>query len=153
MNKKIRQSLTVFMALLVLLSSTGFGFIEHECMMRGKSLQLLTEKKANTGNKKVSSCCAKSKAPKEAKGTFFKKTDCCKESQKFEKLDVPSQTSQIQAKFIKNLFAGITWSATSFVFQQAEWTSPSIQSASDLISFSSRLHGRSMLSFIQSFLI
>lgn len=153
MNKKLRQSLTVFMALLVLLSSTGFGFIEHECMMRGKSLQLLTEKKAGDSTKKVSSCCAKSKAQKEAKGTFFKKTACCKESQKFEKVDVPSQTSQIQAKFVKNLFAGIIWSATSFVFQQAEWTLPSNVHTTDLLSFSSRLHGRSMLSFIQSFLI
>lgn len=153
MNKKLRQSLTVFMALLVLLSSTGFGFIEHECMMRGKSLQLLTEKKVGDSAKKVSSCCAKSKAQKEAKGTFFKKTDCCKESQKFEKVDVPSQTSQIQAKFIKSLLAGITWSATSYVFQQAEWTLPSNVHTTDLLSFSSRLHGRSMLSFIQSFLI
>jgi recombinational DNA repair protein (RecF pathway) len=153
MNKKLRQSLTVFMAMLVLLSSTGFGFIEHECMMRGKSLQLLSQKKAVNSAEKVSSCCAKSKVQKESKGTFFKKTDCCKESQKFEKLDVPSQSSQIQAKFIKNLLAGITWSATSFTFQQAEWILPTYRYSTDILSFSSRLHGRGMRSFIQSFLI
>jgi hypothetical protein len=154
MKNKLHQSLTIFMAILVLLSSTGFAFIEHECMMRGKSVQFLVEKKADSENKKaVSSCCAKSKVQKESKGTFFKKTDCCKENQKFEKLDVPSQASSKHAKFIKILANGILWSATSFIFLQAEWSVPDSVHSSDIISFSSLLHGRSMLSFVQSFLI
>ena len=154
MKNKLHQSLTIFMAMLVLLSSTGFAFIENECMMRGKSLQFLAEKKADSDTKKVvSSCCAKSKALKESKGTFFKKTDCCKESQKFEKLDVPSQASQFHAKFVKALADGVIWSSTSFTFLQAEWNYPVPALSSDTISFSSLFHGRSMLSFVQSFLI
>lgn len=151
MKKNLHQSLTIFMAMLVLLSSTGFAFIEHECMMRGKSLQFFTEKKDDAA-KKVASCCAKSKVKEDSKGTFFKKTDCCKESHKFEKVDVPSQGTQL-TKWIKALSDGVVWSATSFQFLQAEWITPSFAHSANILSFSSLFHGRSMLSFVQSFLI
>lgn len=153
MQRKIHQSLTVFMVFLILLSSTGFGFIEHECMMRGKSVQFLAEKQTGTDKKKaVSSCCAKSKVQKESKGTFFKKTDCCKDNTKFEKVDVTSSLAQIQAKALKVMSDGIIWSSQSFVFIVSEWILPSDESFLS-ISFSSLLHGRSMLVFVQSFLI
>lgn len=154
MQKKIHQSLTIFMAFLILLSSTGFGFIEHACMMRGKSVKFVSESKTESfKTKAVSSCCAKSKALKEAKGTFFKKTGCCKENQKFEKLDVTSSFSQMLAKSFKALTDGVLWFSKSFVFIIAEWNFPSSIQSSQSISFSSLFHGRSMLSFIQSFLI
>jgi len=142
------------MAILILLSSTGFAFIEHECMMRGKSMKLVSEQNSKSeSGKSVSSCCAKSKALKEAKGTFFKKTSCCKDSQKFEKLDVTTSFSQILSKLLKAEATGILWAVTSFSFIIAEWNLPSDSQSSRSISFSSLFHGRSMLAFIQSFLI
>ena len=142
------------MAFLILLSSTGFGFIEHACMMRGKSVKFVSESKTDSfKTKAVSSCCAKSKALKESKGTFFKKTSCCKENQKFEKLDVTSSFSQMLTKSFNALADGVLWSSKAFIFIVAEWNFPAPAKSSQIISFSSLLHGRSMLSFIQSFLI
>lgn len=142
------------MAFLVLLSSTGFVLTERQCtMMNGESMQLVGKSGENSSKPKVvSSCCAKSAALKMAKGTFFKKTACCKESQKLEKLDVASGNSQLLAKLLKSVATGVTWSVTRYQFIQAEWMLPAPSFSPD-ISFSSRLHGRSMLAFIQSFLI
>lgn len=142
------------MAFLILLSSTGFRFIEHECMMRGKSVKFASENKNDEfKTKAVSSCCAKSKALKESKGTYFKKTDCCKENQKFEKIDVSSSISQMLAKSFKAMADGNFWAVKSFTFLLAEWILPSPLHSLQTTSFSSLFHGRSMLSFIQSFLI
>lgn len=154
MKNKLHRSITIMMAFLILLSSTGFALTEHQCMMMGsKSKQLVTSKKDDSCKPKaVSSCCAKSQQLKNAKGTFFKKTDCCKESQKLEKLEVASIDNHVLAKLLKSFATGITWSATRYQFILAEWALAPPAAAPD-ISFSSRLHGRSMLAFIQSFVI
>ena len=154
MKNNLHRSVTILMAFLVLLSSTGFAFTEHQCMMRGKSVQFVSDKKSESCKPKVvSSCCAKSKALKEAKGTFLKKTDCCKENQKFEKLDVFSNHAQLFAKWLKTFHDGIFWKVNSFAFLQSEWISPDDQESAPHLSFSSLLHGRSMRCFIQSFVI
>jgi len=154
MKNKLHRSITVLMAFLVLLSSTGFVLTERQCaMMGGKSMQLVGKSKVNSCKPKVvSSCCAKSAAMKMTKGASYKKTACCKESQKLEKLNVASVDSQLLAKLLKSVATGVTWSVTRYQFIRAEWTLPAPSFSPD-ISFSSRLHGRSMLTFIQSFLI
>lgn len=154
MKNKLHRSITILMAFLVLLSSTGFVLTERQCaMMGGKSMLLVGKsKKSSCKPKVVSSCCAKRAAMKMAKGTSVKKTACCKESQKLEKLEVAASNAPLHSKVIKAVSAGITWSVTRFLFIRAEWTLPSSPDAPGL-SFSSRLHGRSMLAFIQSFLI
>jgi len=143
------------MAFLVLLSSTGFGFIEHQCMMRGKSVQFVSESKVKSDGRKIaSSCCEKSRALKESKGTFFKKTDCCKDNQKFEKVDAVSVQGPALVKSMKVFAGDLLWSMQSFRFIISEWTNPGAYvSSNKIISFSSLFHGRSMLSFVQSFLI
>ncbi|MBO9616743.1 MAG: hypothetical protein J7619_28915 [Dyadobacter sp.] len=155
MKNKLHQSITILIALLVLLSSTGFVLTERQCAVMGsKSMQLIGKSKENFSKPKVtSSCCAKRAAAlKMAKGTFFEKAACCKESKKLEKLEVASVHSQLLAKLLKSVATAVTWSVTRYQFIQAEWTLPSAPFSPD-ISFSSRLHGRSMLAFIQSFLI
>ncbi|KAA6436665.1 hypothetical protein FEM33_21220 [Dyadobacter flavalbus] len=154
MKNNLHRSVTILMAFLVLLSSTGFAFTEHQCMMRGKSVQFVSDKKPESCKPKVvSSCCAKSKLLKEAKGTFFKKTDCCKDNQKFEKLDVLSGNAQLLAKWLKSFQEGIFWKVNSYAFLQSEWIFPDHEEIAFHKSFSSLLHGRSMRCFIQSFLI
>jgi hypothetical protein len=154
MKNKLHRSITILMAFLVLLSSTGFVLTERQCaMMGGKSVQLVGKSKEESCKPKVmASCCAKSAAMKISKGKSFQKTACCKESQKLEKLEVASANSQLTAKLLKSVATGVTWTVTRYQFIQAEWTLPSPSFSPD-ISFSSRLHGRSMLAFIQSFLI
>ncbi|WP_342088989.1 hypothetical protein [Dyadobacter sp. OTU695] len=154
MKNKLHRSITILMAFLVLLSSTGFVLTDRQCaMMGGKSMQLVGKSKVNSCEPKVvSSCCAKSAAMKMAKGTIIKKTACCKETQKLEKLQVASVDAQLLAKLLKSVATGVTWSVTRYQFIQSEWMLPAPSFSPD-ISFSSRLHGRSMLAFIQSFLI
>jgi len=142
------------MAVLVLVSSTGFGLIERQCIMRGMSVKFISEKKTDScGKKTVSSCCAKSKALRETGRTFFKKMDCCKDQQKFEKVDVVSLVAQMHAKALKMISDGDLWSVQSFVFLSQEWIYPPAGSSDDILSFSSLFYGRSMLSFVQTFLI
>ncbi|MCF0050362.1 hypothetical protein LXM25_09855 [Dyadobacter sp. LJ53] len=154
MKSNLHRSITVFMAFLVLMSSTGFAFIEHQCLVRGKSVQVVKDlKKDASENMAGSSCCAKSKKLKEAKGTFFKKTDCCKESQKFEKLQVTTSGVHELAKLLK------TWNADQLFFVPRGFLTLIEQAIganappSPDISFSSRLHGKSMRYAIQSLLI
>jgi len=154
MKSNLHRSITVFMACLVLMSSTGFAFIEHQCMVRGKSVQVVKELKSGSSESMAgSSCCAKSKKLKEANGTFFKKTDCCKESQKFEKLQVTTSGAYELAKLLKS------WSAEpqfftshGFLFLVEQEISANAPPSPD-ISFSSRLHGKSMRYAIHSLLI
>jgi hypothetical protein len=152
MKSNLHRSITVFMAFLVLMSSTGFAFIEHQCMVRGKSVQVVTDLKKDA-SRAGSSCCAKSKKLKEAKGTFFKKTDCCKESQTYEKLEVTTSGVHKLAKLFK------TWSAEQLPFVPRGFL-PLIGQATGAnappnpdISFSSRLHGKTMRYAIRSLLI
>lgn len=154
MKSNLHRSITVFMAFLVLMSSTGFAFIEHQCLVRGKSVQVVKELKTDSSESMVgSSCCAKSKKLKEAKGIFFKKTDCCKESQKFEKLQVTTSTTHELAKLLKSWNAEplflVPTGFLSIIEQETGANAPPIPD----ISFSSRLHGKSMRYAIQSLLI
>lgn len=135
------------MAFVVLTASTGFGFIEHSCMMRGKSLQLAAVSKACKG------CPVSKKESTDSKTPVIKKTDCCKEDASFEKVDVVSSASQLVAKILKSMADAVV-SAVRFTFiLLAEWLLPLSGSSASAVSFSSLYHGRSMLSFVQTFRI
>ena len=117
-------------------------------------MKFVSEKKADSCKEKVvSSCCAKSKAAQDSNKKFFKKTDCCKDQQKFEKVDVVSSLASFQTKALKVLTDGMLWSVQSFVFLSQEWVYPPVASSDTVITFSSLFHGRAMLSFVQTFLI
>lgn len=154
MKSNLHRSITVFMAFLVLMSSTGFAFIEHQCLVRGKSVQVVKDlKKDASAEMSGSSCCAKSKALKEAKGTFFKKTDCCKESQTFEKLEVTTSATHQLITLLKawktNPHFFVSYNFLSFLELEIAANAP----PSPDVSFSSRLHGKTMRYAIRSLLI
>jgi len=154
MKSKLHRSITVFMALLVLMSSTGFAFIEHQCMVRGKSVQVVADlHKDSSKDKSGSSCCAKSKKLKEAKGTFFKKTDCCKESQTFEKLEVASSDGHQLTKLLKTWHTHHSFSPSSNSLPLIKWEVAANAPPSADNSFSSLFHGKTMRYAIQSLLI
>lgn len=140
----------VVMALVVLLSSTGFGLVEHECMMRGKTVQLIS-----LGEAQGCQMCTKKTAvaPQKLTTPVFKKKACCEEDQKHHKVEVVSSVSQASAKVfkVKDIPADVAVQL-SFLLAQLE-PEATTTASSDLLSFSSRFYGRSMLSFVQSFLI
>lgn len=141
------------MAFLMLFSSVGFAFVEHQCMMRGKSVKVVSQMQHKGKDKKNFSCCAKSKSAKSEKGTFFKKAGCCKDSQKTENVQLVSAQSSNLAKFLKVSSGDTLFIQQVFAFLQAEWQARSFVPAGFAHSFSSVFHGRSMLIFVQSFLI
>jgi hypothetical protein len=140
---------TILMAMVVLLSSTGFGLVEHNCMMSGKSVQLVSlgESSGCQGCKKVTSA-----THEEASYPVFKKKACCDESQKHEKIEVVS-VSPASVKILKSAVNPAAFFSQSFRATLGNLQSIAVGQSYLLSSFSSLHYGRAMLSFVQSFLI
>lgn len=149
-KNKLYRMFAVVMALVVLLSSTGFGLVEHQCMVRGKTVQLVSLGEAHG----CQMCAKKAVAESHEQGLpVFKKKACCEENQRHQKVEVVSSVSQSSVKVFKakELPANVA-AQVSFLLAQVV---PEVTTAtsSDFLSFSSRFYGRSMLSFVQSLLI
>lgn len=148
MKTTLRNCFTIFMALLILTASTGFGVIEHHCMMRGKSLHLAALQKEG-----AKGCQQEhSKFPISDK-TSFQKQDCCNDDQSYENIDVSSSLTQWVAKILKVVSDAFIDALVAVFKAIISLFSSSPDSSSSLSSFSSLFHGRSLLSFVQSFLI
>jgi hypothetical protein len=86
----------IFMAIVVIVSSTGFGLVEHSCTLKGKSTAF---------HKSATGCCAKHAPKSPVKNQAqVKKTACCSENEKYENIEYSSSASQIIAKFIQKTF-------------------------------------------------
>ena len=139
------------MAFVVLLSSTGFGLVEHSCMMSGKSVELAALKKESTG---CSSCVKKVEARADKSShPVFKKKACCEENHTFQKLDVVTSTSSV-AKILKNSpqVDAISGEALRYLSAFLPVLLPP-SSTSSFPPFFPKFYGRTMLSFVQCFLI
>lgn len=143
-----RRFLAFFMALVVLTASTGFGVVEHHCILRGKSLYL-----AAFDKKKCGSCVSIKESETPAGQTIIKKRTCCEDQQRYENVEVTSSVTQWVAKLLKTT---ADWAIETFVavFKVVfEFFLPASVGSSSVYSFTSFFHGRSLLSFVQSFLI
>lgn len=139
------------MAFVVLLSSTGFGLVEHSCMMSGKSVELAALKKESTG---CSSCVKKAEVRTEQSShPVFKTKACCEEDHTFQKLDVVTSTSST-AKILKNSpqADAISGEALRYLSSFLPFLLPP-SSTSSFPPFFPKFYGRTMLSFVQCFLI
>jgi hypothetical protein len=151
-QNKLYRVFAAVMAVVVLLSSTGFGVVEHSCMMSGKSVDMVAA--LTTPSLGCQACVKKPAAePRQAGQSFFKKKACCEESQTYQKIEIVSSLTQASAKVLKakDLSADVAF-PLSFLFSQ--WQPDTVPvSLPAFFSFSSRYYGRSLLSFVQSFLI
>lgn len=113
MKKLLFKILNVFLAVVVLLSSTGFGLVEHSCTVKGKTTSL---------HKSKTFCCAKhsSKAPTKQNQTQLKKGACCSEDQRYENVEYSSSLSQITAKFVQKTIDGLKAVVYEFVVKVLE---------------------------------
>jgi hypothetical protein len=143
MKKAIFRIFNVMMAAVVLLSSTGFGLVEHSCIVKGKQTSL---------HKSRVNCCNKtSQKDSSPQKTTVKKSKCCTEKEKYENIDYSSSASQSVAKFVQ---IGLDWTKTlvySFLKTIVEEILDNISSKNN--SSSPPSDGRTILIFIQSFLI
>ncbi len=93
-----------WLAILVLLSSTGFGMVEHWCLMRGHTKTMLAVQKSCAEPCQATALMA----PMSGEPTV-KKAACCKTSLSYEHLDVSSYVADYHplptlqpAEFIPN---------------------------------------------------
>ena len=97
MKRTLFQLFNLLMVCVVLLSSTGFGLVEHSCQMRGKKKTMVVA----FSDAKTQSGCSTDKQPVPTSQTVIKKTECCQDENHFENVDVSSSLSQFVAKFVK----------------------------------------------------
>jgi hypothetical protein len=117
-------------------------------MMRGKSLHLAALQKEG-----AKGCQQEhSKAPVSDK-TSFQKQACCDDDQSYENVDVSSSLAQWVAKILKVVSDAVIGALVAVFKAIISLFASGPDSSSSFSSFSSLFHGRSLLSFVQSFLI
>ncbi|MGA0558037.1 HYC_CC_PP family protein [Larkinella sp. VNQ87] len=153
MKKTFCRYVNLLMACLVLLSSTGFGLIEHTCLMRGKKVSM-------TINRSEKATCAVhqkksfSVSRQSSIGPVIKRSDCCKEEQRYENVDFSSSLTQLVAKFIKSTTDLAGAAAATLVSWLVETLfEVETESVAFRVDSPPLPYGRSLLSFVQSFLL
>ncbi|MBO0929555.1 HYC_CC_PP family protein [Fibrella aquatilis] len=96
MKQVVLRFLHVFMALVVLLSSMGFGLVDHTCQMRGKRTYLIQQR-----SKACKVCSSTHEKP--LAGPVLKRSACCQEKARYEKIDTGSSLNHVLVKFISVL--------------------------------------------------
>ncbi|MGV3560687.1 HYC_CC_PP family protein [Larkinella arboricola] len=153
MKHTLFRYVNLLMACIVLLSSTGFGLIEHTCQMRGKKVSMTIKREAKAGCP-VHSKKAFSVSKSASVGPVVKRTDCCKEEHRYENVDFSSSITQLVAKFLKSIADVAGLGATALIswlindLLPAETVSAAIRTDSPPLPY-----GRALLSFVQSFLL
>lgn len=152
MKQTVFKYFNLLMACIVLLSSTGFGLIEHTCLIRGKRVSMAIAQEAKP------SCPVHSKkfsvSSQSTFGPIIKKTDCCKDEQRYENVDFSSSITQLVAKFLQSVsaLAGAGVAALlGWLFDDFLPLDP--DSASVWVDSPPLPYGRSLLLFVQSFLL
>ena len=148
MKRTLFQIINLLMAFIVLLSSTGFGLVEHSCQMRGKKKMAVTA----FSNVKPSGC-ADDGLPAATNQTVVRKTPCCQDELGFENVDTQSSLSQHVAAFVKAIteavLTGVTTLLTcviSWIFDTNTWVDTSFSAPPSP-------SGRDILTLVRSLLI
>lgn len=149
MKRALFQWLNLLMACVVLLSSTGFGLVEHSCQMRGKKKTMIV---AFSDTKPQSGCAGHSQTLP-AKQTVVKKTECCQDDQQYENVDVSSSLSQLLAKFVKTVAETVVAVVTTVLAWVIDWIFTKKSSSVSVFSSPPSLSGRDILTLVQSLLI
>ncbi len=150
MKRTLFQLLNLLMACVILLSSTGFGLVEHTCQMRGKKKTMVvafSDAKAQTG-------CADRKQSILSDQTIIKKTECCQDDQRYENVDVSSSLSQLVAKFVKTVTESVLAGVTVVLAWLVDWAFDRNASVAATISTDPPSpSGREILTLVRSLLI
>ncbi|WP_101727793.1 HYC_CC_PP family protein [Emticicia sp. TH156] len=147
MKQALSRLFSVIMAVVVLLSSTGFGFVEHSCIVKGKSVSL---------HKNGELCCAAKNAKSaltDNKGVIVKKSACCTEEEKYENVEYSSSVSQLVAKFTQSSIDWLKATFTELFKTIIETIFESQESSLAQSSSPNPLVGRDIVIAHQSFLI
>lgn len=150
MKRALFQLFNLLMTCVVLLSSTGFGLVEHSCQMRGKKKTLVvafSETKSRPG-------CADHQQASASGQPVVQKVNCCQDDQQYENVDVTSSLSQLVAKFVKAVTETVLAGVSVVLAWLVDWVFANESSAS-LSAFADppSLSGRAILTFVHRLLI
>ncbi|MEZ0486180.1 HYC_CC_PP family protein [Fibrella aquatica] len=147
MKAALIRFLHLFMAVVVLLSSMGFGLVEHSCQLRGKRIVSVHEE--------MPTCkfCQVRTQPAEQAPTIGR-TDCCKDDTRYTKVDITSSMNHKLASFIKALGDQFGTGITTVFLTLFGWVF-TLQANVPAPAYASPppLSGRTLLVFVQTFLI
>jgi hypothetical protein len=150
MKRALFQWFNLLMACIVLLSSTGFGLVDHSCQMRGKKRTIIV---AFSDTKPQKGCAADKQPAPPTDQPVIKKTVCCQDDQKYENVDISSSLSQLVAKFVKTVTETVLAGASLAVTWLVEWVFNKESSALAVDVFSPSLSGRDIITLVRSLLI
>lgn len=142
MKQIIKRTFCLYLAFQVLFASTGFAMYEHWCLMKGtKTVSFVHEEK-----------CQKASHDKSACEGSVKRGKCCSDKVSYYKIQTPSADGNSvhfasQHIDLVSIFTPIYVPSTAWINQIVSFRLPHFYSAAP------PLHGRSMLIFVQSFLI
>ncbi|MDB5241901.1 MAG: hypothetical protein JWP57_2526 [Spirosoma sp.] len=149
MKRPLFQLFNLLMACVVLLSSTGFGLVEHSCQMRGKKKTVVVA----FSDVKPQKGCATTDQPMPSDQTVVKKTECCQDEGSFENVDAQSSLSQLVAKFVKTATETVLASVAIIAAYLIEWIFEQESSALARVESPPALSGRDILTLVSSLLL
>lgn len=137
----------LLMAVVVLTTSTGFGLVEHSCLMRGQTTVSINQHIAL----KPCAGCPEQKTTRAQQN--LKKAKCCADRNAYQNVSFTASLVHLMAKSVKAMgdavISGCVWAVNSFVAAIMSL----LQSTSTAISVAVPLSGRSLLAFVQSLLL
>ncbi|GAB3643701.1 HYC_CC_PP family protein [Spirosoma arcticum] len=148
MKRTLFQLVNLLMVCVVLLSSTGFGLVEHSCQMRGKRTTMVV---AFSDAKTQPGCSADGKPmPSEQ---IVRKTDCCQNESSYQNVDSQSSLSQLIAKFVKTVTEAVLAGVMVVIAYLAEWIFDQQSSALSVVDSPPSPSGRDILTLVRSLLL
>lgn len=149
MKRKLFQLFNLLMTCVVLLSSTGFGLVEHSCQMRGKKKTLVvafSDSKTKVG-------CSIDGQPMASPQTSIDKSSCCQDESSYENVDAQSSLSQLVAKFVKTVTETVMAGVITLIAYLIEWTFDRESSSISLVEAPPSPSGREILTLDRRLLL
>lgn len=149
MKRALFKWFNLLMACIVLLSSTGFGLVEHSCQMRGKKKTMViafSEVKTKQG-------CSADQQTVSTNEPTVKKMECCQDDQHYENVDISSSLSQLVAKFVKTLTETVFHGVVTVLVWLFDWVFSDHSSSVSTFLSTPSLSGRDILTLVRCLLI
>ena len=145
MKQLWQRYFAVLMAIIVLIANTGFGIIEHSCIVYGKSVHLIS-----FDHQGCHHCKSAKISVSNSKSTISKKS-CCQDKQRYENVETGISSSHSDLKFAKN-FVAITPISLQYNSDLILWRG-FCNFVHSVFSFSTIFYGRALLAWVQVWLL
>lgn len=107
MKVMFRQILAIFLMGVIFITTTGFGLLEHSCLMKSKKSASMFEKRA---------CCPKKKNTSAATyGTIVKSAVCCESQAHIANVDLAPVVEKVATFLEKTFFTVLDTAIRMFV--------------------------------------